>query len=193
MYEVEIKASLDGITKEQLRTAANTAGFSYLESLRETDIYFNGNERDFRKTDEALRLRSCRSLSHNNGEQTLITYKGPKLDQKSSARMEYETSVGEFHIMENILSSLGYKAMFKVEKSRETFRLCGETRKPQITLCLDTVEGLGDYMELETLASSEDEKQDAVERLLGLLESLGIPRENMTRKSYLELLLRHGE
>ena len=189
MYEVEIKASLAGLTKEQLRAAAEKKGFSQVRTLQETDLYFNGNDRDFRKTDEALRLRSCRNLSEEKGEQTLVTYKGPKLDERSSSRMEHETAVGEFVVMKDLLTALGYKAMFTVEKNREEFTLTESGKTPGITLCLDTVTGLGDYMELETLAPSKEKKQQAVEQLLQLMESLGVPQENMTRKSYLELLV----
>ena len=44
-------------------------------------------------------------------------------------------------------------------------------------------------MELETLAPSEDAKDDALRHLFSILDAMNIPRENLTRKSYLELLI----
>lgn len=59
MLEVEIKAFLDGLSSEKIAAAAKELGFRKCRVLQETDIYFNGNDRNFMKTDEALRIRSC--------------------------------------------------------------------------------------------------------------------------------------
>lgn len=79
MLEVEIKASLAGIPVGDLLCRALAAGFVPGEQVKETDMYFNGAQRDFRRTDEALRLRSVCSLPDGPCE-SLLTYKGPKLD-----------------------------------------------------------------------------------------------------------------
>lgn len=57
MLEAEIKASLAGLSAEALLERAAALGFRPAAALRETDTYFNGSDRDFRRTDEALRLR----------------------------------------------------------------------------------------------------------------------------------------
>lgn len=74
MLEVEIKAALGDKTPALIEGIAERNGFVRAEMLREIDVYFNGNDRNFMKTDEALRLRSCEKLGENTGE-TLITYK----------------------------------------------------------------------------------------------------------------------
>lgn len=182
MLEVEMKASLTGVSGKTLQHALARAGFSPRQTLREIDIYFSSGTRDFKKTDEALRLRSCQDLSGNNAAQVFITYKGPKLDAVSSTRTEYETAVGSLPAMRSLLEALGYRAMFTVDKTRREFAL------ENVTLCLDTVEGLGDYLELEQMVEHEDGREPAVQKLLGLLDTLGVPREQLTRRSYLELL-----
>ncbi len=185
MLEVEIKASLGALKKEQLQEAAIGMGFVQAGTLQEIDVYFNGNDRNFMKTDEALRLRSVRDLDAGTCE-TFITYKGPKLDQASSTRMEFETAVGDLSVMKNLLAALGYKEVFTVDKTRQEWK----HTPANVTLCLDSVAGLGDYLELETLTESEDQREAAVETLLQFLSDLGVPKENLTRKSYLELLIR---
>ena len=185
MLEVEIKAAVTGHTKEQFKKAAEKLGFIKGGTLQEIDVYFNGNDRNFMKTDEALRLRSVRDLDAGTCE-TFITYKGPKLDQASSTRMEFETAVGDLAVMKNLLAALGYKEVFTVDKTRQEWK----HKSANVTLCLDSVAGLGDYLELETLAESEDQREAAVETLLQFLSDLGVPKENLTRKSYLELLIR---
>lgn len=187
MLEVEIKADLENVNIEQLQAAATEMGFMKAATLEETDVYFNGNDRDFMKTDEALRLRSYKDLDLNVDE-TVITYKGPKSDDRSNTRLEYETSVGNLSVMGDLLMALGYQAAFTVEKTREEWVMVGRDETPDITLCLDTVKNLGNYMELETLVTDESQKQAMVDRLLELLDRFGVSRENLTRKSYLELL-----
>lgn len=221
MLEVEIKAFLTMLPQnsrnsensensanmiKSVEKAAVRIGFSKGDILEEKDIYFNGCDRNFMKTDEALRLRTCRNLTRG-AEETFITYKGPKLDKRSSARTEHEAGIKNFTAMEAILISLGYSKAFTVEKQRQIWTLDNSDKlkasdiseKPSaahnsddlsvITLCIDSVKGLGSYIELETLIISEEGREAAVDRLLALLDSFGIPRENMTRKSYLELLL----
>ena len=72
--------------------------------------------------------------------------------------------------------------MFTVEKTRLEFVL------GQVTLCLDTVKELGDYLELELLVEEEAQREQAIQQLLDLLDAFQIPRDNLTQKSYLELL-----
>ena len=181
MLEVEIKASLQGLSAAALRERAVSLGFQPAQRLRESDTYFNGSSRDLRDTDEALRLRRVCPLPRGRQE-SLLTYKGPKLDPLSNTRTEYETAVADGAAAERILLSLGYRPLFTVEKLRQTFRL-GE-----VTLCLDEVAGLGAYLELETLTGGEPQRPEALERLLELLDRLGVPRERLTRHSYLELV-----
>ena len=182
MLEVELKAALGGRTLEAVRRDAEALGFLPGPVLREVDVYFDGVDRDFKQTDEALRLRSCQDLAAGTGE-TLLTYKGPKLDAASSTRTEYETTVGDRAVMEQLLGALGYRPAFTVDKTRREFRLEG------VTLCLDTVEGLGEFLELETLAEDGAAREAQVARLLGLLDRLGVGREHLTRTSYLEMLI----
>lgn len=192
MLEVEIKAALSGLTRELISDRAVKLGFVHSRTLKETDLYFNGNDRDFRHTDEALRLRNCQHIkpgsTAGSPSETLITYKGPKLDKASNSRMEHEAGISDYNTAKALLSALGYVPMFTVEKTRYEFTAIFSEQKQHITLCLDTVTGLGDYMELETLVDTEAEREAATDLLFSILDKLGVSRENMTRKSYLELL-----
>lgn len=182
MKEIEIKAYLNLDEYEQLPLRAVALSFAETKHLRETDIYFNGNDHSFLKTDEALRLRQTVNL--DGGEAcTFITYKGPKLDNFTQSRDEIETSIGDFDCMRAILKKLGYPEVLTVEKTRRYFRA------KDITLCLDEVSELGYFIELETLidSTSQTEKDASIGRLMNLLDQLEISRDRLTRKSYLEL------
>lgn len=183
MTEVEIKAALTAEQAEALPKLLAGMGFQEKSNVREIDVYWNGNDRDFRKTDEALRLRSVENLA-DAATQSLLTYKGAKQDARSSTRQEYEVAVDNMDTAGSLLSALGYQAIFTVDKMRT------EVQKDGITACLDTVAGLGSYLELETLLESEAGRDAAVDALLALLDSLRVSRDALTRKSYLELLMR---
>ena len=182
MQEVEFKAALEGLAPEQLEAAREKLGFAPRVCLREVDSYYNAPDRDFRRTDEALRLRSCTQLPDGPSE-TLLTYKGPKLDQVSSARKEYETSVGDGAVARQLVEALGYTRVLEVDKTRREYTREG------VTLCLDEVAGLGRFLELEALVPDGGGREAAETQLLALLAALGVGRERLTRESYLELLM----
>ena len=90
--------------------------------------------------------------------------------------------LGQSSEAQKLLEALGYRPLAVVDKVRRTYRL-GE-----VTLCLDEVTDLGGFLELELLVPGEEQREAAVARLLALLEALGISRERLSRRSYLELL-----
>ena len=202
MLEIEIKAVLEGLSVDAIEREAERMGFIKGALLAETDIYFNGNDRNFLETDEALRLRGVRNFTAGTCE-NLITYKGPKLDGVSGSRLEYETAVGDLNTMRRLVEALGYREAFSVRKRRQEWKLYHDGQPPQktgvastgraatpreITLCMDVVDGLGVYLELETLSESAGEQKDRLDVLFTLLDDLGVSRNRLTRKTYLELL-----
>jgi adenylate cyclase class 2 len=162
MLEVEIKAQCGDLEGKLLEMGAEKIGEENHE-----DVYFNSPFRDFRKTDEALRVREA------DGKY-LLTYKGPRTDPETKTREEIEIPT-EKEIIE-ILKRLGFSRASLVRKSRKTFKL------KNAIICLDDVENLGNFVEIESRNYGEKDK------LFGILEELGIGRESSTTKSYLELL-----
>ncbi len=147
----------------------------------QVDSYFAHPSRDFARTDEALRLRTV-------GESNYITYKGPKLDTTTKTRREIELELPEgadsARHGNELLTALGFTPVAQVRKRRDPRSVDWQNRA--ITIALDTVEGLGDFVELEILA--EDEELDAARTaLLSLAEHLQLVK--VERRSYLELLL----
>jgi adenylate cyclase class 2 len=55
-------------------------------------------------------------------------------------------------------------------------------------VCLDKVDGLGEFVELETLAVDEEAIPQRRDYLIGTLRRLGVTSE-LIRESYLEMLL----
>ena len=111
-----------------------------------------------------------------------MTYKGPKMDAVSMTRKEFEMQIDDAKVGKDILVSLGYVKMYPVVKIRQYYS------QNQVTVCLDQVEGLGDFLELEIIVSQADEKKKALDILASTLEGLGFTDKDTIRTSYLSML-----
>ena len=118
---------------------------------------------------------------------TRLTYKGPLVDAESKTRAEHETAVADGDTAAGILAGLGFEPAAVVEKDRTFFRLDG------YTVSLDTVDGLGEFVEVEGEAAGEDDVADVREGAADVLRGLGLDPDDQIRTSYLGLLLDVGE
>ena len=172
MIEVEIKVRIKN--KDEIAERLKKLGFKFIKKKFQEDIYFNGIDRDFRKTDEALRIRD------DNGTY-YVTYKGPKIDRISKTREEIEVRIDDKEKMRMIFKKLGFREVRPIRKVREIYK------KDDITASIDDVEGLGLFLELEKNIYNINEKDEALKDLMEILKALNISKDNTIRKSYLEL------
>ena len=176
MLEVEIKArGANSVMEHRL----SDLGAVHLKDELHSDTYFNAPHRDFANTDEALRLRSVDG-------RTELTYKGSKLTSDSKSRLEYSTDVDPDE-MYSILLALGFKKVAVVKKRRRVFEL------DDITLCVDNVDGVGEFIELERCVPDGDDVGEQLGYLFVMLEKLGLSKDDTTTVSYLEMLLESGD
>ena len=179
MIEVELKIFVKNITK--LEEKILQKGFTKGNSMKESDYYLDDESGSIRNNDQALRVRCSQDL--NSGVVTnTITYKGPKLDTISMTRKELEMHTDHLETGIEIFSSLGYKKIYPVIKRREYFH------KNNISACIDQVEHLGNFFELEIIVENESEKNEALEQLLNLLGELGYQKDDIITRSYLSML-----
>ncbi|HWR25908.1 MAG TPA: class IV adenylate cyclase [Methanosarcina sp.] len=172
MIEVEVKVRAD---HSKVRSILEKLGAKKIGVEHQSDIYFAAPHRDFAKTDEALRIRSFDGKS-------VLTYKGPKLDGVSKTREELETPADEVSTT-RILNALGFSKAEIVRKTREVFKA------EEITICLDEVEGLGEFLELEITVENERELEASRAKLFELLKQFGFGKKDSIRTSYLEMVL----
>ena len=169
MLEIELKARC--ASHDDMRAKLDAAGAVRGKSVVERDQYFNHPSRDFRETNEALRLRM-------EDGQCRVTYKGPRLGGIAKSRFEAETDIGDLETMTTILGKLGFVKAGTVEKTREFYAL------GDITVCLDDVTTLGTFIELEKIG----EDKEAIEKeLVACAAKLGI--SEFERRSYLTMVL----
>jgi adenylate cyclase class 2 len=179
MMEVEAKYRLDDRTLVEARL--REWGATIIADHAEVDHYLNAPDRDFARTDEALRLRRI-------GEQNFLTYKGPRHDATSKTRAEVEIpcppggAAAEAFL--KLFHHLGYRATAVVRKRRKIY----EWRRDGFTVhaCLDDVENVGRFVELEIVAE-DNEFPAARETVLRTAAELELGTTEV--RSYLEQLL----
>jgi adenylate cyclase class 2 len=151
------------------------------EEHTEADHYFNAPDRDFARTDEAFRLRRI-------GAANFLTYKGPKQNAAVKIRTELEIPLRDgdeaAEQFMQMLGHLGYRFVAVVRKHRRHFHL--ERGGFALVVCLDEVEELGRFAEVEILAP-EDQMAAAQAVLSETAAALGL--SEVERRSYLNLLL----
>ena len=58
-----------------------------------------------------------------------------------------------------------------------------------MTACLDQVENLGDFLELEVLVRNEKLREGCLSQMDEILQKLGLSMDNTVRTSYLSMLM----
>jgi adenylate cyclase class 2 len=179
MLEIEQKFANADFSAIERRLAG--WGAAALEEHVEADHYFNAPDRDFAKTDEAFRLRRI-------GQQNFLTYKGPKQTAAVKIRTELEVSLPDgaeaAAQFTQLLLYLGYRSVAVVTKRRRMAHL--ERGGFQLAVCLDEVEGLGHFAEVEILAPDEL-TEPARQVLQEIAAQLGLTE--VERRSYLAMIL----
>jgi adenylate cyclase class 2 len=179
MLEIEVKYLAPN--RPALEGKLSALGARQLEEHQEADHYFNAPDRDFRKTDEAFRIRRI-------GAKNFVTYKGPRQEGPTKTRPEIEVPLAEGDAVANdlarLLGHLGYRPVAIVRKSRRVYDL--EREGFDVHISLDDVDQVGAYAEVEIVA--EETQADAARAVvLALATELGL--SNPERRSYLQLSL----
>ena len=187
MYEIEVKVPLLLDTEigpirdaaESCRERLLSLGAQEIDRRLQTDLYLQHPNVDFRLTDEAFRIR-CQEWRGENRRDIRLTYKGPRVSERTKARIEQELSLGPNVTREGALSllgSLGFTLSAEVSKERWTYDFL------KMVLCIDIVPELGAFMEVEMKGENIEEGE---EQILAFLEENGW--SEVENRSYLELL-----
>lgn len=171
MIEKEIKLKLlDEDKISVLKKYIEKKGGIFLGEYSIVDEYFSHPCRDFKQTDEALRIR----IMNDNIE---LTYKSSRTANIPKVREEFTVKVNNYEILKTILLKLGFKPIAKIAKHRRMFTLNGDVK-----IFIDNVDKLGYFIEVET---------ELTEKMLNFIDTLkeaGI-RWKLEHKTYLELYL----
>jgi adenylate cyclase, class 2 len=180
--EIEIKAKLvdkDGVV-EKLRAL----GCEFSPVKTQDDMVWVekvGSMEEFLANPVFMRIRV------QNGEKVIMTAKKSKTDLKAGGaanlvKREHEVVVDSAEEARGILEMLGLKEAVRAVKKRQTASLSG------YEICIDEVEGLGSFIELEKMGEKEDAPQIQKE-MSDFLATLGVTEEDQVHKGYDILML----
>lgn len=179
MIEVEYKYAVNSV--ETLQSELERLNAKFIESVHQEDLYFDHFLDDFREKDIAFRIRK-------SGAASWLTYKGPNQDAVGKIRDEHEVQLENAQaadIMRKILVGAGFRALAPVRKIRRRYQLVVDSS--QVEFCLDQVEGLGAFVEIELVVKDQAAVVKAKDSILALSQQLGLSQP--IRTSYLDLLL----
>lgn len=180
MIEVEIKLPVQNL--EEIRKKLLESGFREESLMEERDRYFDNDRGEIRAGQEALRVRETRDrLTGKTRAQ--MNFKGRKLDDRTMTRKELETEVEDGNVCREILQAIGYRPV-----EPEVIKVRRMLVKESVTACLDSVHGLGDFLELEILTDREEKREQALGHIEDILKEMGYQISDTVRTSYLSML-----
>jgi len=178
---LEVEQKFTQVDFETLRHKLRNLGATGTERHLQEDEYFNAPDRDFATTGEAFRLR-------RSDDQILLTYKGKRQQKEVKVRPEIEIPLAlgceSLAHARQLLLHLGYRPVAIVRKRRESYRL--DHQGQRVNICLDEVEELGRFAEVE-MVGPEDQHEQMAAQVQALAKHLGLSQPEP--RSYLRQLL----
>ncbi len=172
MREIEIKIKVKDL--ESIKKQLEEKGCILSNPISQRDVIYSkdGDTQEWgnaKEGDITIRIRHL----NNGAELTLKKQKSSELDN-----LEYETEVKDPEALHNILLTLGYTPIVEVKKVRQKGRM------GKYEICLDQVEQLGSFVELETLTSDDVDPERTQEELYRVIESFGLSRNDEEVRGY---------
>ena len=173
MREIEIKLRVNNL--DELEKKLTESGLVISKEITQHDvIYAPGDNMDIfyevKEGNIVIRIRDDNGVS----KLTLKQQRGHGLD-----KTEYETKVEDRETMHQILLTLGWKPAVEVKKKRKKGKL-GEYE-----ICLDSVEQLGNYIELEKMVADDIADSEKIKKeLFEALKPYGLTEKDEETKGY---------
>lgn len=168
MREIEVKAKLKD--KKSFLEAAKNLGIHFSDIIIQEDKTYETELPYSNPNWNIFRLRK-------QDDKVILTMKH-KASSRSRDNYEYETEVENEADTIKILERLGYTFGIGINKKRRTAKYNG------FELCLDEIEQLGSFVEVEKLTDDDVDVDEIQSELWSLLSKLGIEDKHQVHKGY---------
>ena len=172
MREIEIKLRVKNL--EEIEQKLKEKGCVISEPISQHDTIYSlkGSRNEFESASEGdviIRIRKLKNTAQLNLKQ-----------QRSSEgdNLEYETEVKDPEEVHNMLTVLNWYPAIEVKKTRKKGKL------REYEFCLDQVEKLGTFVEIEKLTGDGADPEQVRDELFKELETLGLSRNDEETKGY---------
>jgi len=169
--EIEVKAKINNVAEIEEKISA--LGVQFSAPLRQEDeIFINFDIKTFGDFQSGINLLRIRKTN----DESIFTIKQPQSNEFDS--IEHETKISNPDEMKEALKLMGYKSAVQVKKTRKT------AKYKDFEICLDFVEDLGDFIEVEKIAGENADSGQIQNELFEFLLNLGIRNENRVTQGY---------
>ncbi|MCX4365267.1 MAG: class IV adenylate cyclase [Bacilli bacterium] len=168
MREIELKFQVDNFDKIKSILDDNNEKLS--EEYHQSDTIYVSDLNDTESKEGSIWLR-VRKVN-DKIEMNLKKQSAKKMESE-----EIEFEVSDYFLANKFLSALGYKEWVQVNKKRVY------SKYDDVNICMDEVERLGYFIELELLIDENDEK-DYESILLDYAKKLGIDTDRRINSHY---------
>jgi len=169
MNEIEVKAKIGDVTAT-MKKLADLGGRLSDPVVQHDEIFTKkGTDPTATKTsgNPVLRIRS-------QGEKTIFTLKQDRENELDC--IEKELEVSDKDILRDILGLLGFEKIVEVHKTRRKMKY------NDYEICLDEVEGLDDFIEVEKFSDEHGDKIQS--ELFDFLKSFGVSESDRVMHGY---------
>ncbi len=171
MKEIEVKAKIESV--ENIKEKLSALGCQFGVTMIQEDIIFLpvGIEYDgIVKGTPVVRVRNSNGV-------IVLTLKKRVIEGSELVKFEQEIIVDNKQKTIEIVEHMGFHEVISVNKKRI------ECKHDGVSICIDEVEGLGNFIEVEKMSDEEDgaKIQNQLTDFLGTLE---IENENIITKGY---------
>lgn len=173
MREIEIKARVGD--HRPIIDAIVRAGGVVSEPVRQHDRVYgvSGEDGD---GDNSLPWLRIRTETKNDETTHFFTLKKSVTNQLDS--IEHETIIEDDKELEKIIEYINFTPYSDLTKTRR------KARFGDIEVCIDSVDGLGEFVEAEKLTADDVDQSAVIDELWTVLESLGVFRDDEVTDGY---------
>ena len=172
MREIEIKLKVSDLASIEKQLIEKGCAIS--DSISQYDVIYSlkSSTEEFESAKEGdviIRIRHLKDKSELN----LKKQKSNEMDN-----LEYETVVEDPKAMHLILTTLGWTPIIEIKKTRKKVKM-GECE-----ICLDTVDKLGTFIELEKMVDDDSSPDEVRAELFAIAREFGLSEKDEETKGY---------
>jgi len=184
---IELEASYHlGENYEDILEKIKEQNFKLVEDSVEEDTYFTDKNLEFVKSRTCLRTRKT------NEDFLELTYK-PKTDNSTEKYGKKEVNLRldpkDYEDTKYVINQLGYIEYVSFKKYRQVYSK--NINGFEYNIMIDKIDGVGNFIELEILANTEEEKEKLRTELDKFVERMNCNKLKEKEKPYRDIVKEH--
>ena len=176
MIEMELKALLKN--KLQVKKKLEECGCEWVSVGLQVDTIYERSDAKQIVDTSIFRIRKY-------NDKKILTLK--ILMEDLDTAEELELDISDDIVMDKMLQFIGFLPKIQVVKRRQT------AKYKEFNICIDEVEGLGDFIEIERISEKSNDKDRIYGEMRTVLLELGVEEEELKKEKYYEMILKNRE